>query len=86
MVRSLLLLTPSFERYLPVLKLYLRRSQIRILNALKSAKFAATRVGIKNPPKKPTLKNPLKMDFLGFLGFFKFLIFYENNTNFSLSN
>jgi hypothetical protein len=30
----------------------------------------------KNPPKKPTK--------MGFLGFFKCLIFYENNTNFSL--
>jgi hypothetical protein len=36
---------------------------------------------IKNPHKKTNVKNPLKM---GFLGFFKFLIFYENNTNFSL--
>jgi hypothetical protein len=41
---------------------------------------------IKNPPKKPTQKkptqkNPLKM---GFLGFFKFIFFYKNNTNFSL--
>jgi hypothetical protein len=34
----------------------------------------------ENPPKKPT-----KMGFLGlFLGFFKFLIFKENNTNFFL--
>ena len=49
------------------------------------------RVGIKkptqkNPPKKPPknhLKKPTKN---GFFGFFKFLIFYENNTNFSLSN
>jgi hypothetical protein len=48
------------------------------------------RVGIKKPtqkahpkkPKKTHLKNPIKM---GFLSFFKFLIFYENNTNFSLS-
>jgi hypothetical protein len=49
------------------------------------------RVGIKNSTKKthpkktkkkPT-KNPLKM---GFLGFLKFLIFYKNNTNFSLLN
>jgi hypothetical protein len=31
----------------------------------------------KNPPKKPT-KNVF------FLGFLKFLIFYENYTNFSL--
>jgi hypothetical protein len=42
-------------------------------------------LAIKNPPKKPTQKptqkNPLKMFFWGF---FKFLIFYENNTNFSL--
>jgi hypothetical protein len=36
-------------------------------------------------PKKPS-KNPLKMFFLGFFGFLKFLIFYENNTNFSLWN
>ncbi len=35
-------------------------------------------LAIKNPPKKPT-----KNGFLVF-GFFKFLIFYENNTNFSL--
>jgi hypothetical protein len=49
------------------------------------------RVGIKkptqkNPPKKtkkkPPKKKPLK---LGFLGFLKFFIFFENNTNFSLS-
>ncbi len=46
-------------------------------------------LALKNPPKKtqknpkkPTLKNPLKWVFLVF---FKFLIFYENNTNFSLS-
>jgi hypothetical protein len=38
-------------------------------------------LALKNPPKKNHLKNSLKM---GFLGFFKFLIFYENNTNFSL--
>jgi hypothetical protein len=53
------------------------------------------RVGIKkptqkNPPKKTQkthLKKPIKNVFFGgFLGFFKFLIFYENNTNFSLSN
>ncbi len=35
-------------------------------------------LAIKNPPKKPT-KN-------GFLDFFKFLVFYENNINFSLWN
>ncbi len=43
-------------------------------------KGAETRVGIKkptqkNPPKKTQknhLKNPLKMFFFGFLGFFKF--------------
>jgi hypothetical protein len=40
-------------------------------------------LAIKNPPKKPTYKNPLKM---GFLGFLNFKFFYENNTNFSLSN
>jgi hypothetical protein len=35
--------------------------------------------------KKPTQKNPPKKSLeMGFLGFFKFLIFYENNTNFSL--
>jgi hypothetical protein len=52
------------------------------------------RVGIKkptqkNPPQK-TLKNPPKKPtknvFLGFFGLFKFFIFYENNTNISLSN
>jgi hypothetical protein len=46
------------------------------------------RVGKKNLPKKPKkthLKKQLKMFFLGvFWGFFKFFIFYENNTNFSL--
>jgi hypothetical protein len=36
---------------------------------------------IKNPPKKTHLKNPQK-NVGGFLGFFKFLIFYENNTTF----
>ncbi len=35
------------------------------------------RVGIKKPTQK-TQKNPLKVFFLGF---FKFLISYENNTN-----
>jgi hypothetical protein len=39
----------------------------------------------KNTPKKNHLKKPTKNVFLGFIfGFFKFLIFYENNTNFSL--
>jgi hypothetical protein len=42
----------------------------------------------KTHPKKPTqkthLKNPTKMCFLVLFGFFKFSIFYENNTNFSL--
>jgi hypothetical protein len=41
-------------------------------------------LAIKNPPKETHLKNLLKMGFWGSLGFFKFLIFYENNTNFSL--
>jgi hypothetical protein len=57
-------------------------------NLSASSSAYSVRVGIKkptqkNPPKKTHLKNPLKM-FL--LGFFKFFIFYENNTNFSLSN
>jgi hypothetical protein len=40
----------------------------------------------KKPKKKPP-KKPTKNDFLEFfLGFLKFLIFYENNTNLSLSN
>ncbi len=47
-------------------------------------------LAIKNPSKKPKkthLKKPLKMFFFRvFLGFLKFLIFYENNTNFSLWN
>jgi hypothetical protein len=34
----------------------------------------------KNPPKKTHLKKPTKNVFFGF--FFKFLIFYEKNTNF----
>jgi hypothetical protein len=37
----------------------------------------------KNPPKNH-LKKPTKSGFLGFFVFFQFLIFYENNTNFSL--
>ncbi len=37
---------------------------------------------IKNPPKKTHLIKPTENVFLGFL--FLFLIFYENNTNFSL--
>ncbi len=43
-------------------------------------------LAIKNLPKKTHLKKPTKNVFLGgvFLVFFKFLIFYENNTNFSL--
>jgi hypothetical protein len=40
-------------------------------------------LAIKNPPKKTRLKTT-QNGFMGFLGFFKFLIFYENNTNFSL--
>jgi len=39
-------------------------------------------LAIKNPPKKTHLKKPTKNVFLW--GFLKFLIFYENNTNFSL--
>ncbi len=48
-------------------------------------------LALKNPPKK-TQKNPpkkthLKWVFLFFFGvFLNFLFFYENNTNFSLSN
>jgi hypothetical protein len=46
-------------------------------------------LAIKNPPKKPHPKKPKKKTHKkptknGFLGFLKFLIFYENNTNFSL--
>jgi hypothetical protein len=40
-------------------------------------------LAIKNHPKTPP-KKTLKIGFLGSFGFFKFLIFYENNTNFSL--
>jgi hypothetical protein len=42
-------------------------------------------LAIKHHPKTPKthLNNPLKMFFFGF---FKFLIFYENDTNFSLCN
>jgi hypothetical protein len=46
---------------------------------------ATGRVANKKPnPINP--KNPLKMFFFlwNFLGFLKFIIFYENNTNFSL--
>jgi hypothetical protein len=44
-------------------------------------------LAIKNPPKKTKKKRedpPKKPTKNVFLGFFKFLIFYENNTNFSL--
>ncbi len=41
-------------------------------------------LAIKNPPKKPRKTHLKKTTENGFLGFFKFLIFYENNTNFSL--
>jgi hypothetical protein len=46
-------------------------------------------LAIKNPNKTPKnkkhLKNPLKIFFKGFFRVFsKYLIFYENNTNFSL--
>jgi hypothetical protein len=49
------------------------------------------RVGIKkptqkNPPKKTQKNPPKKTTKTVFFGFFKFLIFYGNNTNFSLSN
>jgi hypothetical protein len=56
---------------------------------------ATRRVGIKkptqkNPPiktKKNHLKKPTKNVFFWFFGvFLNFFIFYENNTNFSLSN
>jgi len=52
-------------------------------------------LALKNPPKKTHPKKPKKTHlkkptkngfFWVFLGFFKFFIFYENNTNFSLSN
>jgi hypothetical protein len=52
-------------------------------------------LALKNPPKKTHpkkpkkthLKKPTKSGFFWvFLGFFKFLIFYESNKNFSLSN
>jgi hypothetical protein len=39
-------------------------------------------LAIKNPPKKTHLKKTTKNGFFGF--FFECLIFYENNTNFSL--
>jgi hypothetical protein len=40
------------------------------------------RVGNKKPAQKTHLKNQKNV----FFGFFKFFIFYENNTNFSLWN
>jgi hypothetical protein len=52
-------------------------------------------LALKNPPKKTHPKKPKKTHlkkptkngfFWVFMGFFKFFIFYENNTNFSLSN
>jgi hypothetical protein len=52
-------------------------------------------LALKNPPKKTHPKKPKKTHlkkptkngfFWVFLGFFEFFIFYENNTNFSLSN
>jgi hypothetical protein len=52
------------------------------------AKVGVKKPTQKNPPKKPTQKTHLKKTtknvFLGF--FWVFLNFYENNTNFSLSN
>jgi hypothetical protein len=36
------------------------------------------------PIEKPTQRNPKKSTKNVFFGFFKFSIFYENNTNFSL--
>ncbi len=64
-----------------------KKRPIALLKPLQS------RVGIKKPtqkshPKKH-LKKPTKNVFFGgflFWVFFKFFIFYENNTNFSLSN
>ena len=41
---------------------------------IKSAASPKAGLATKNPPKKPQQ--------MGFWGFFKFLIFYENNTNF----
>jgi hypothetical protein len=40
-------------------------------------------LAIKNPPKKNHIKKTTKNVFLGFFDFLKFLIFYENKTNFS---
>ncbi len=52
---------------------------------LKTKILSKSWLALKNPPKKAQknhLKKPLKMFFLDFFGFFKFLIFYEKNTNF----
>jgi hypothetical protein len=60
-----------------------------------SNQLTKIRVGIKKPtqktqpkkPKKTHLKKPTENVFFWVFGvFFKFLFFYENNTNFSLSN
>ena len=58
---------------------HVRRAHARLVHQVR--RLAQGRVGNikptqKNPPKKPQQ--------MGFWGFFKFLIFYENNTNFSL--
>ncbi len=50
-----------------------------------SKRLVKAGLAVKNPPKKTHPKNPPKKPIKnGFLGFFKFWIFYENNTNFSL--
>jgi hypothetical protein len=51
------------------------------------SRYSQAGLALKNPPKKTQkthLKKPTKNVF--FFGFFKFINFYENNTNFSLSN
>jgi hypothetical protein len=52
---------------------------VYILNSL----VAGTRVGNKKPTQKTPKKPSKKLTKNEFLGFFKFFIFYENNTNFS---
>jgi hypothetical protein len=55
------------------------RSQEQLEEGRRLLRLAAG-LAIKTPPKK----NPKKPTKNGFFVFFKFLIFYENNTNFSL--
>jgi hypothetical protein len=73
--------TTSYEHYAEK-RLRLLASRRNVAET-KAAIAGQAGLAIKNTPKK-TQKNNLKKTKNVFFGFFKFLIFYENNTYFSL--